>query len=61
MESDYLLADELYAGRPVFLEKTVVAGQIAELGDIVGQRIKPYIDDVLVVKLNGNAPLACRA
>ena len=45
--------------RPVFLVKLAVIAVrlVAECGDIVGERINPDIDDVLVIERNRNAPL----
>ena len=59
VEAGDLLADEVQVGRPEFLEFGLVCGiiaAVAEGGDVVGQRVEPDVDDVLLVAGNGDAP-----
>ena len=50
--------DQMQVCRPVFLEQfaAVAVAVIAKTGDIVGQCIQPYIDNMLRIKVNRNAP-----
>ena len=57
MEANDLLADQMHIRRPVFLEFAVVLGQIAQRRDVIGQRIRPYVDNVFFVKRHGDAPV----
>ena len=63
VEADDLLADEMHIGRP---EGLVVAVGVfvvheAERRRVVEQRVDPDVDNVLRVKVNGDAPLEARA
>ena len=63
MEADDILADEVQIRRPFLFIKirAVPIGVISDAGDIVAQRIKPYIDNMARVKVHRNAPLEARA
>ena len=62
MEADDILAYDMEVAGPVFLvELGRIFGVIAERGNIIGQRIEPYINDMLRVKGNGHAPFYRRA
>ena len=61
VEAHDVLCDHVSVGRPVLVVVVVPVVEIAEGGDIVGERVDPDIDDVLVVKGYGNAPLEGRA
>ena len=58
MEADDVLADDMKVGRPVFfIQLARLIGVVAKAGDVVGQRVDPHIDDMAVVKIDGDAPL----
>ena len=58
METDDVLADQVQIRRPVLLKHRIAVAirVITETGDIVRQGIQPYVNHVLRVKINGNAP-----
>ena len=58
MEADDVLADQMQVRRPEFpiLLGAVAVSVITDAGDVVGQRIHPHEDRVLVVEIHGNAP-----
>ncbi len=57
VESHNILTDNVAVARPVLLEKLGrTVGVVAECGDIVRERVYPYINNVLGVECNGNAP-----
>ena len=61
VEAKNILTDNVYVSRPILFEvfgllvKTLV-GVITESGNVVGQRVEPNVNYVLVVKVNGNTP-----
>ena len=58
MEPQNILADDVNIGGPVFfIQITLFVTAIAERGDIVCKRVKPYIDGVALAYGNGNTPL----
>lgn len=58
VETKNVLADYMRICRPIFVEQLGAAvGIIAESGDIVRKRVYPDIDDMLVIKVDRNAPL----
>ena len=59
METDDILSDQVQICRPVFLVLlcTVAVTVITDACDVVGQRIQPYINDMLVIKADRNSPL----
>ena len=61
VEAKNILADYVSVCRPIFVEQLGAAvGIIAESGDIVRKRVYPDIDDMLVVKVDRNAPFEGR-
>ncbi len=56
MEADDLLAHDVLVGRPVLFKQRRVFGRIAQGGNVVGQRVQPYIDYVAAVDRHGYAP-----
>ena len=58
METDDIFSDQVQVCRPVFLKQltAVAVTVIADTCDIVGQCIQPYIYDMLVIKVDRNAP-----
>ena len=64
METDDILTDDMHVSRPVFAEVFALyflVGVVTEGGDIVGERVKPYVYNVLWVKSNGNTPCEARS
>ena len=59
METDDILTDQVQVCRPVFLEHlgAFPIALIADSGDIVRQRIQPYIHHMLRIKIHRNSPL----
>ena len=59
VEADDVLADEVQVCRPIALELLggVAVAVVADAGDVVRKRIEPNVHDVLVVKIDRNAPL----
>ena len=59
METDNILADQMQICRPVFIELLcgIAVTIITDTGDIVCQRIQPYINDMLVIKIYRNTPV----
>ena len=52
VEAADLLADHVDVGGPVFFKSRLVLGSVAavaESGNVVGERIPPHVDDVLLV------------
>ena len=61
VEAKNVLADYMRICRPIFVEQLGAAvGIIAESGDIVRKRVYPDIDDMLVIKVDRNAPFERR-
>ena len=56
VEADNLLAHQMDVGRPVFIELFRII-QIADRSQVVGQGIKPYINNVLFINRHRNAPV----
>ena len=56
MEPDDFLAHQVHVRRPVFVIQFRFI-RIAQCGDVVGQRIQPYIDDMLFIDRNRNPPV----
>ena len=56
VEAHDVLGDHVDVGGPEFVVIVVAAVQVAQRGDIVGERVDPDIDNVLLVKGDGNAP-----
>ena len=63
VEADDVLADDVHVRRPeLFVQVPAFAVRlIAQRGDVVGQRVQPHVDHVLVVKAHRDAPLEGRA
>ena len=59
MEPDDFLAHQVHVRRPVFVIQFRFI-RIAQCGDIVGQRIQPYIDDMLLINWDRNPPVKGR-
>ena len=59
METDNVFSDQMQVSRPQFciLFRAVSVCIITDSRDIVCQRVKPYINDMLIVKINRNSPL----
>ena len=59
METDNILSDQVEIRRPIFLVLlcAVAVTVITDTGDIVCQRIQPYIDHMLIVKIDRDPPL----
>src|SRR5205807_4101878 len=53
------LADQMQVGRPEVLEFRVIG--IAHTGHIAGERVRPNVEDVLLIARPGDAPLQCGA
>ena len=59
VETADLLADQVHVRRPEFFEARLVlwiVGAVADCRDVVGQRVEPHVDHVLLVAGNRNAP-----
>ena len=61
VEAHDLLADDVVIGGPVFVIIVVPVVHKAKRGNIVGKRVDPDVDNVLIVEINGHAPLEARA
>ena len=61
VEAHDILRDHVGVGRPELVEVVVLVIEIAQRGDIVGERVDPDIDDMLLVEGHGDAPLEGRA
>ena len=61
VEPDDLLAYKVHVARPVSVEVVVRVVSVTERSDIVGERVNPYINDVLLVKADRDAPIERRA
>ena len=59
METDNILADQVYVGGPEALVMLVVCavGVVAAEGDIVGKRVQPNVGDMLIVEVDRHAPV----
>ena len=59
METDNIFSDQMQISRPeLFILLAAVAFRIvADTGNIVGQRIQPYIYNMLIIKIDRNSPL----
>ena len=59
MEADDVLADQVEICGPVlFVQVSAVAvGVIADAGDVVAERVQPYIDDMAGIEIHRDAPL----
>ncbi len=53
MEADNIFTNQVKVCRPVFLKLLVAVSVISDSRDIVGQRVKPYIGNVLRIKVTG--------
>lgn len=56
VEAHNLLTHQMHVGGPVLVEFAVALLAVAQGGDIVGQRVDPYVDHVLGVKIHRHAP-----
>ena len=58
METDNIFSDQMQVCRPVFLKLfgAVTIAVISDTSDIVGQRIQPYINHMLRIKIYRNTP-----
>ena len=58
METDNILADQMQVSRPVFVIQIAMMTVriIAETRCIVAQSVNPYIDHMLIIKINRNTP-----
>ena len=58
METDDVLSDQMKIRRPEFLKllRAVSVAVVADSGDIVGERVQPYINHMFRVKIHGNSP-----
>ena len=62
METGDILAYDVDVARPVFsVVFALLVGRIAERRDVVCQSVEPDVNDVLRIKLNGDAPFERRA
>ena len=61
VEADYLLADHMHVGGPVFLLAVAALVHVAEGGQVVEQRVHPHVHHVSRVKVHGHAPGEARA
>ena len=61
VETENVLAYEVYIGRPVFLIHigVVALDVVAQECDVVGKGVYPNIDNMTGVKLHGHAPCKC--
>ena len=59
METNDIFTDQVQVSRPVLIEQlsAVSFRIIADTGDVVGQRIQPYIYYMSVIKIYRNTPL----
>jgi len=58
MESHNVLTDDMHVGRPVLvISLSLLVYIVAKSGDIVGKSVYPHVDNVLLVKGHGHAPL----
>ena len=59
MEADNIFTDQVKVCRPVFLKLLIAVSItiISDSRDIVGQRVKPYIGNVLRIKADRDSPL----
>ena len=59
METDNILSDQVQVCRPVLIEKlrAVAVRIVSDSGDVVGQRIQPYINDMFRIKVYRDSPL----
>ncbi len=59
MESNDVLSDQMKVRRPVLAIQLFVIAVciVADAGDVVGQCIQPYVDNMAGIKVNRNAPL----
>ena len=59
METDNILSDQVQVCRPVLVEKlrAVSVRIVSDSGDVVGQRIQPYINDMFRIKVYRDSPL----
>ncbi len=63
VEAADLLADQVQVGRPELFEPLPIFGRIgtiAQRRNVVGQRVQPHVDHVLLVAGHGNAPRKTR-
>ena len=51
----------MHVGRPEFFKIAVLIVLIPQRGDIVGERVDPHVNDVSLVKIDGNAPFEAGA
>ena len=58
VEAKDILADDVDVCRPVFFIKVagIAVGIVAQSGDVIRKCVDPDVDDVLVVKGDGDAP-----
>ena len=58
VEPDDVFADQVEIRRPVFLKqvRTLPVTVVADPGDVVGQRVQPYVDHVAGIKIHRNPP-----
>ena len=58
METDDILADQVQICRPVFLIQFIMVSVtvISQTGNIVAERVDPYIDDMIRIKVYRDAP-----
>ena len=58
METDDIFTDQMQVCRPVFVEQfgTVAVAVIADTGDVVGQRIQPYVSYMFRIKVYRYTP-----
>ena len=56
MEPHDLLAHKMNIGRPVPAVQAIVRAFVAQGRDVVGQRVQPYVNGMLLVKVHRHAP-----
>src|SRR5699024_3406148 len=58
MKTDDVLSDQMQVRRPVFFKLlcAVTIAVITDAGDVIGQRIQPYIDHMLWIKIHRDSP-----
>ena len=58
METDDVFSDQMQVCRPVFVEQLgrIAICIITDLGNIVGQSVQPYIDNMLRIKVYRDTP-----
>ena len=61
VEAGNVFAHQMNICWPEFLEQFIVIGPVTQCGNIVGQCVKPYVDNVFVVDWHRNPPVKSSA